>query len=193
LGGATRNRRRSGGVGSCLQGWGGGRCGGWWLGLGSQKLPPSHAPQPPPPPLFVYLAPWSLAGLSPSAAVWSMPCMPHRGYCGSFLNKLLSGDIRALTNILVHRLEDMSWHIRTAHFAWVQAAGETVRTARSARGSTGTRAGPKGETGGFTRQLDLSLTPGSAHCIGKPRGSGRDSGRTKLPNPRAPPMPSDAD
>ena len=28
---------------------------------------------------------------------------------------------------------------------------------------------------------------------GKPRGSGRDSGRTKLPNPRAPPMPSDAD
>ena len=38
-----------------------------------------------------------------------------------------------------------------------------------------------------------SLTPGSAHCTGKPRGSGWDSGRTKLPNPRAPPMPSDAD
>ena len=35
-----------------------------------------------------------------------------------------------------------------------------------------------GETGGFTRH---SLTPGSAHCTGKPRGSGWDSGRTKLP------------
>ena len=41
--------------------------------------------------------------------------------------------------------------------------------------------------------LLASLTPGSAHCTGKPRGSGWDSGRTKLPNPRAPPMPSDAD
>ena len=37
------------------------------------------------------------------------------------------------------------------------------------------------------------MTPGSAHCTGKPRGSGWDSGRTELPNPRAPPMPSDAD
>ena len=39
------------------------------------------------------------------------------------------------------------------------------------------------------------------HSTGKPRGcvgvrvlaSGWDSGRTKLPNPRAPPMPSDAE
>ena len=77
----------------------------------------------------------------------------------------------------------------TAHVTWVQAAGETVRTARSARGNTGTRAGPNGETG----EKCASLTPGSAHCAGKPRGSGWDSGRTELPNPRAPPMPSDAD
>ena len=82
-----------------------------------------------------------------------------------------------------------SWHIHTAHVTWVQAAGETVRTARSARGNTGTRAGPNGETG----EKCASLTSGSAHCTGKPRGSGWDSGRTKLPNPRAPPMPSDAD
>ena len=41
--------------------------------------------------------------------------------------------------------------------------------------------------------LIAGLTPGSAHCTGKPRGSGWDSGRTKLPNPRAPPTPSDAD
>ena len=82
-----------------------------------------------------------------------------------------------------------SQHTHTAHVTWVQAAGETVRTARSARGNTGTRAGPNGETG----EKCASLTPGSAHCTGKPRGSGWDSGRTKLPNPRAPPMPSDAD
>jgi len=30
-------------------------------------------------------------------------------------------------------------------------------------------------------------------ATGKPRGSGWDSGRTKLPYPRAPPMPSDAE
>ena len=65
----------------------------------------------------------------------------------------------ALTNILMHRLDDVSWHIHKAHATWVQAAGETVRTARSARGNTGTRAGPNGETGGFTRQLDPRIGP----------------------------------
>jgi hypothetical protein len=39
----------------------------------------------------------------------------------------------------------VTWHIHTAHVTWVQAAGETVRTARSACGNTGTRAGPNGE------------------------------------------------
>ena len=50
--------------------------------------------------------------------------------------------------------------------------------------------------GGAEREAMASrptLTTGSAHCTGKPRGSGWDSGRTKLPNPRAPPMPSDAE
>jgi hypothetical protein len=39
------------------------------------------------------------------------------------------------------------------------------------------------------------LIPGSAHCTVETAwlGVGPDSGRTKLPNPRAPPMPSDAD
>ena len=46
---------------------------------------------------------------------------------------------------------------------------------------------------GDRRVFIAGLTPGSAHCTGKPRGSGWDSGRTKLPNPRAPPTPSDAD
>ena len=41
----------------------------------------------------------------------------------------------------------------------------------------------------ITYSLYLLTSPSS----GKPRGSGWDSGRTKLPNPRAPPMPSDAD
>ena len=53
-----------------------------------------------------------------------------------------------------------------------------------------TRAGPNGGAGGFTRRIDHRIGP--LHP-GKPRGSGWDSGRTKLPNPRAPPMPSDAD
>ena len=66
-----------------------------------------------------------------------------------------------------------------------------MRTARSARGNTGTRAGPNGAIGEVSTYA--GLTPGSAHCTGKPRGSGWDSGRTKLPNPRAPPTPSDAD
>ena len=79
-----------------------------------------------------------------------------------------------------------------ARLTWEQAAGETVRTVRSTRGNTGTRAGPNAAIGGG-RVFITGLTPGSAHCTGKPRGSGLDSGWTKLPNPRAPPMPSDAD
>ena len=55
-----------------------------------------------------------------------------------------------------------------------------------------TRARGRGRTG-RSEDFIAGLTPGSAHCTGKPRGSGWDSGRTKLPNPRAPPMPSDAD
>ena len=47
----------------------------------------------------------------------------------------------------------------TAHLTWEQAAGGTVRTARSTRGDTETRAGPNGETGGFTRQLDPRVGP----------------------------------
>ena len=55
-----------------------------------------------------------------------------------------------------------------ARLTWGQAAGGTVRTARSTRGNTETRAGPNGETG----EKCASLTPGSAHCIGKPRARG---------------------
>ena len=58
--------------------------------------------------------------------------------------------------------------------------------------SVATRSRRRGRTGG-PEGLLAGLTTGSAHCTGKPRGSGWDSGRTKLPNPRAPPMPSDAD
>ena len=46
-----------------------------------------------------------------------------------------------------------------------------------------------GYEGGAERKAMASptLTSGSAHCTGKPRGSGWDSGRTKLHNPRFPP------
>ena len=37
----------------------------------------------------------------------------------------------------------------TAHLTWEQTAGGTVRTARSTRGNTETRAGPNGEIGGL--------------------------------------------
>jgi hypothetical protein len=55
-----------------------------------------------------------------------------------------------------------------------------------------TRARGLGRTG-RSDGSPIDLTPGSAHCTREPRGSGWDSGRTELPNPRAPPMPSDAD
>ena len=49
-----------------------------------------------------------------------------------------------------------------------------------------TRVRGRGRTGG-DGLTGPTLTAGSAHCTGKPRGSGWDSGRTKLPYPRAPP------
>ena len=47
----------------------------------------------------------------------------------------------------------------TARLTWVQAAGGTVRTARSTRGNTETRAGPNGGAGGFTRRIDHRVGP----------------------------------
>ena len=42
---------------------------------------------------------------------------------------------------------------------WVQTVGGTVRTAWSARGDTGTKAGPNGGGGGFTRRIDHRIGP----------------------------------
>ena len=69
-----------------------------------------------------------------------------------------------------------------------QTAGETVRTARSARGNTGARAGSNGRR--WPR--GLRLLPGRPTAPGN-RVPGGDTGRTKLPNPRAPPVLSDAE
>ena len=77
----------------------------------------------------------------------------------------------------------------TAHLTWEQTAGGTVRTARSTRGNTETRAGPNGEIGGFYRRLDPRVGPLHRE-IACPGG---DTGRTELPNPRAPPVLSDAE
>jgi len=85
--------------------------------------------------------------------------------------------------ILMHRLDGMHTHALTmARLTWKQTAGGTVRTVRSTR--VATRARGQGRTG-RSDGSPAGLTPGSAHCAGKPRGSGWDSGRTKLPNPRA--------
>ena len=46
----------------------------------------------------------------------------------------------------------------SAYITWEQAAGETVRTARSARGNTGTWAGPNGESGELSAVSQLSTT-----------------------------------
>ena len=43
-----------------------------------------------------------------------------------------------------------------ARLTWEQTAGETVRTVRSTRGNTGTRAGPNGAIGGI---FIAGLTP----------------------------------
>ena len=60
----------------------------------------------------------------------------------------------------MHRLADVTWYTHTtAHLTWEQTAGGTVRTARSTRGNTETRAGPNGEIGGFYRRLDPRVGP----------------------------------
>ena len=61
-------------------------------------------------------------------------------------------------------------HSYMAHLTWEQTAGRTVRTARSTRGDTETRAGSNGETGRY--YVLAGLTPGSTHCTGKPRARG---------------------
>ena len=66
----------------------------------------------------------------------------------------------APTNILMHRLDEMHTHALTmARLTWVQTAGGTVRTARSTRGNTGTRAGPDGAIGRITYRLDPRVGP----------------------------------
>ena len=99
------------------------------------------------------------------------------------------GDInnRALTNILVHRLEDARRHAHTiARLTWVQAAGGTVRTVRSTRASTGTRAGPNGEIGRITYRLDPRVGPLYREIAWLGVG---DSGRTKLYYPLVTKLP----
>ena len=54
----------------------------------------------------------------------------------------------------------MPWHTYSvAHVTWEQTAGETVRTARSVRGNTDTRAGPNGAIGRITYRLDPRVGP----------------------------------
>ena len=96
----------------------------------------------------------------------------------------------------MHRLDGVScgtFHTAHAVYMGTQAVGETVRTARSARGNTGTRAGPNGETGGFTRQLHLRIGP--LHRETAWLGWARLAGGTKLPKahalPRRLPTPAE--
>ena len=121
------------------------------------------------------------------AYVWHNLQFVHRleDYHGTPIINLPGRNNRALTNILVH---SCTWHAHTmAHLTWVQTAGGTMRTARSVRGNTNTRAEPNGR-----RWPRLRLLPGRLTASGN-RVPGGDTGRTKLPNPRAPPALSDAE
>ena len=60
----------------------------------------------------------------------------------------------------MHRLDRMHTHALTmARLTWGQTAGGTVRTVRSPRGNTGTRAGPNGAIGWITGRLDPRVGP----------------------------------
>jgi len=101
---------------------------------------------------------------------------------------------------LVHRLEDyhgtpiINLHHACTRIPWHALHGNRrpLKRCEQPDRPVATRARGRGRTGRSEGSV-AGLTPGSAHCTGKPRGSGWDSGRTKLPDPRAPPVPSDAE
>ena len=146
-------------------------------------------------------------GATPLAArqpdCWSVPAFGAK-WIISGRQKVRCGRPACITNAyswhnlqLVHRLGDYHGtpiinltNIRhtMARFTWEQAAGGTVRTARSARGNTSTRAGSNGRRWPH----GLRLLPGRPTAPGN-RVPGGDTGRTKLPNPFAPPVLSDAE
>ena len=76
-----------------------------------------------------------------NTCLWHNLRLVHR-FEDSRGTRIINPHNRAQTNILVHRC---TWHAHiTARFTWEQTAGGTVRTARSARDHTGTRAGSNG-------------------------------------------------
>ena len=106
-----------------------------------------------------------------NAYLWHNLQRVHRleDYRGTRIINLGVRHNRASTNILVHRLDGIHTHTLTmARLTWEQTAGGMVRTARSTRGNT--RARGRGRTG-RSDGSPACLTPGSAHCTGKPRGS----------------------
>ena len=91
-----------------------------------------------------------VSGLCALSSTGEGACVARLGVCISLISPPPPGarwrqpgrNNRAQTNILVHRC---TWHAHiTARFTWEQTAGGTVRTARSARDHTGTRAGSNG-------------------------------------------------
>ena len=97
-----------------------------------------------------------------NAYLWHNLQRVHRleDYRGTRIINLGVRHNRASTNILVHRLGGIHTHALTiARLTWEQAAGGTVRTARSTRGNAGTRAGPNGAIGRITYRLDPRIGP----------------------------------
>ena len=75
----------------------------------------------------------------------------HHATCASVRGLSWHTHIINLEVPYVHRLDGIHTHTLTmARLTWEQVAGEMVRTARSTRGNTGTRAGPNGAIGRIT-------------------------------------------
>ena len=76
---------------------------------------------------------------------------------------------RASTNILMHRLVGIHTHALTiARLTWVQR--RPVERCEQSDRPVATRARGRGRTG-RSEGSPTDLTPGSAHCTGKPRGT----------------------
>jgi hypothetical protein len=65
----------------------------------------------------------------------------------------------ALQSVSQHRNSLYVYTLTMARLTWEQTAGGKVRTARSTRGNTGTRAGPNGAIGRITYRLDPRVGP----------------------------------
>ena len=113
-----------------------------------------------------------------NACLWLNLQLVHRfeDYRGTRIINLPPRHNRALTNILVHRLDGAE---ARAYYGTPYMGTDGRRNGANSPIDPWQH-GHEGGTGrGDRRDFIAGLTPGSAHCTGKLRGSGWDSGQTK--------------